>query len=135
MKTRRKSREIALKALYAHEMGGSSVKDTIESLDEETMLTEIIDFSIKLAEETVIHTDEIDTMLTEKMQNWELKRIAAIDRNILRMAICELMYFEDIPHKVSIDEAIELAKKYSTENSGKFINGILDPIAKETKSE
>jgi N utilization substance protein B len=72
-------------------------------------------------------------MIAKKIKNWELDRIALIDRIVLRMGICELKYFPEIPPKVSINEAIELAKKFSTERSGKFVNGVLDAVYNELK--
>ncbi|HMQ21077.1 MAG TPA: transcription antitermination factor NusB, partial [Planctomycetota bacterium] len=74
---------------------------------------------------------ELDVTLAKVARNWDLRRMATIDRNVLRMAIFELLYCEDIPPKVSINEAIELGKKYSTVNSGAFINGILDRVKSE----
>ena len=73
-------------------------------------------------------------MLSKVARNWDLRRMATIDRNVLRMAIFELLYCEDIPPKVSINEAIELGKKFSTANSGAFINGILDRVKNEFTS-
>jgi N utilization substance protein B len=72
-------------------------------------------------------------MIREKVNNWEMERIALIDRILLRIAIAELLYFPDIPPKVSINEAIEIAKEYSTAKSGKFINGVLDAILTDLK--
>ena len=74
-------------------------------------------------------------MIKKKALNWDFDRIAVIDRIILRMAMCEFIYFDDIPPKVSIDEAIEISKKFSTEKSGKFINGILDSVLNEWNQE
>ena len=81
------------------------------------------------------YKDEFDKMIIKRLKNWELRRIAVIDKVILRLALAEILYFEDIPPEVSINEAIELAKKYSTEKSSKFINGILDAIYRETKKK
>jgi N utilization substance protein B len=78
---------------------------------------------------------EIDTLIKKKLQNWDLKRVAIIDKVILRMAIVEIIYFDEIPPEVSINEAIELAKKYSTAGSGKFINGLLDAIYRTQKAK
>ena len=75
--------------------------------------------------------ERIDKVIAETSENWSLERISVIDRTILRFAVYELLYCDDIPHSVSINEAIELAKKYSGDESGKFINGILDRIATE----
>ena len=74
-------------------------------------------------------------MIKEKVENWEMERIALIDRILLKIGIVEILYFPEIPPKVSINEVIEIAKDYSTLNSGKFINGILDAILSEAKKE
>jgi N utilization substance protein B len=74
-------------------------------------------------------------MIKRKAVNWEFSRIAVMDKLILRMALCEFLCFEDIPPKVSIDEAIEIAKKYSTEKSGRFVNGILDAVLNDLRAE
>lgn len=132
MKVRRLGRELALQALYAYETADSTVGETIEYLcGEKKVSDESKKFGSELANAAMEHLSELDNIIAAQAKNWELSRVTVIDKNVLRMAICEMLYFEDIPAKVSIDEAIELAKKYSTEKSGKFVNGILDPIAKE----
>ena len=133
MKTRRKGREIAIQALYALEMGGSTAEEAVTYLCKEDVPSETVAFARELVMITLDNLSRIDAIIKEQTRNWELNRVAVIDRNILRMAIGEILYVKDIPAKVSIDEAIELAKKYSTEKSGKFVNGILDPIAKQAK--
>jgi len=92
------------------------------------------DFSVRLTNLVIGHRDELDELIKGKVDNWEIERIALIDRILLRMGIAELLYFEDIPPKVSINEVIEMAKEYSTSNSGKFLNGILDAILSDLKS-
>jgi N utilization substance protein B len=77
------------------------------------------------------HRDELDDVIKKHAKNWELHRIAAVDRNILRLAIYEMQYREDIPPVVSINEAVDIAKKFSTQDSGKFVNGILDKVKSE----
>lgn len=77
------------------------------------------------------HRDAIDEIIQQHSRNWGLKRIAAVDRNILRLAIYEMLHREDIPPVVSINEAVDIAKKFSTEDSGKFVNGILDKVRSE----
>jgi N utilization substance protein B len=74
------------------------------------------------------HSDEVDVALREYSQNYELERLSAVDRNILRLAIHEMLFCADIPPVVSINEAIDIAKKYGTEESGRFVNGVLDRI-------
>ena len=77
------------------------------------------------------HRDEADALISKHAKNWELHRIAAVDRNILRLAICEMLHRDDIPPVVSINEAVDIAKKFSTQDSGKFVNGILDKVKSE----
>jgi N utilization substance protein B len=85
-------------------------------------------FADPLIRGTLEHRDEADTLIKKYAQNWELHRIAAVDRNILRLAIYEMLHREDIPPVVSINEAVDIAKKFSTQDSGKFVNGILDRV-------
>jgi N utilization substance protein B len=130
VKERRKAREIVLQALYAWEVGGSPIRETLGQLCKERIAAETADYAEQLASRVEEHRERLDAYIADQTANWRLDRFAAVDRNILRMAIAEMLFMEDVPAKVSIDEAIELAKKYSTEKSGKFVNGILDPIAK-----
>jgi len=95
---------------------------------EETSLRE---FAEPLIRGTLEHRLEADELIKKHAKNWELHRIAAVDRNILRLAIYEMLHREDIPPVVSINEAVDIAKKFSTEDSGKFVNGILDKIRSE----
>jgi len=126
---RRRARELVLQACYAHELSGndpaSIEKDVIASADENDTVRA---FAADLFRRTVRHVQEYDALISAKAVNWEFTRIAIMDKLILRIALCEFMHFADIPPKVSIDEAIEIAKKFSTEKSGPFVNGILDAI-------
>ena len=88
-------------------------------------------FAEPLVRGTIEHRDAIDEQIKKHAKNWDLHRIAAVDRNILRLAIYEMLYREDIPPVVSINEAVDIAKKFSTQDSGKFVNGILDKIKGE----
>jgi N utilization substance protein B len=81
------------------------------------------------------YKNELDTLIKKKLENWDLERVAIVDKIILRMAIVEIIHFDEIPPEVSINEAIELAKKYSTAGSGKFINGLLDAIYRTQKAK
>ncbi len=127
--SRRKARELALRALYASEMSGNAVggiiEDMIASTDEEGPDRE---FAASLFTFATEKRKDCVELIVQKSHNWDFERIAVIDKLILRLAICEFLYFQDIPPKVSIDEAIEMAKEYSTEKSGPFINGILDSV-------
>jgi N utilization substance protein B len=88
-------------------------------------------FAEPLIRGTLEHRDEIDEQIKSHAQNWELHRMAVVDRNVLRLAIHEMLHREDIPPVVSINEAVDIAKKFSTQDSGKFVNGILDKIKGE----
>ena len=88
-------------------------------------------FADPLIRGTLQYRDEADDCIKKHVQNWDLHRIAAVDRNILRLAIFEMLHRDDIPPVVSINEAVDIAKKFSTQDSGKFVNGILDKIRSE----
>jgi len=134
MSTRRKARELALCALYAYEFSKNPVKQVEEEvISKESEDAEILRFAGDLLQSTIKHGNELDEMIKIKALNWDFQRIAVMDKLILRMAICEFLCFHDIPPKVSIDEAIEISKKYSTEKSGKFINGILDSVLSDLR--
>ncbi len=136
MSNRRRARELALHALYAIELSKNpvdEVKDDVISNNTDNLATR--SFAESLFCQAIDHIDRLDEMIKRKATNWDFSRIAIIDKLILRMAICELLYFDDIPPKVSIDEAIEISKKYSTTKSGQFINGILDAVLKELRDD
>jgi N utilization substance protein B len=130
---RRIIREKVLQILYAYELN----KDSLSSFSKE-ILNEVKDeadknFAENLISRVLSNLEELDSKIKERVENWELNRIALIDKILLRVGICELLYFPDIPPKVSINESIEIAKDYSTSGSGKFINGILDAILADQK--
>ena len=132
MVKRSEEREFAFKMLYAGEFNSDPWRMQVERLDEESkrMATAFVN---QLSSIYYDHKDDFDKIIIERLENWELRRIAVIDKVILRMALAEILYFEKIPPEVSINEAIELAKKYSTEKSGKFINGVLDAVYRKQK--
>ncbi|MDI6840357.1 MAG: transcription antitermination factor NusB [bacterium] len=131
MKNRRKARELALEALYRHEIAHEAPEDILTDIFSRTHVpSSIKKFAHDIVLETTSRICELDQIISSVAKNWRLDRIAIIEKNILRAAICELLYFTDIPPKASINEAIELAKKYSTAESGKFVNGILDRVMK-----
>ncbi len=128
MRKRTKSREIALKALYRVDISKEPLSEFIEELlkkerDKDTRL-----FARELINKTLENIKAIDKLIKKYALNWQLERMAIIDRNILRLASYELLFCDSIPPKVSINEAIELAKKYGDQDSGKFVNGVLDKI-------
>jgi len=137
MINRRVVREVVLQSLYALEVGQnppSEIRTYIlkEKLGEDR---EALKFAEKLFLRTIDMKDELDVMIENQIRNWEIHRLAVIDKLILRVALCEFLRFDDIPIKVTINEAIEMAKDYSTQKSGKFVNGILDAALEELKAD
>ena len=132
-KNRRKSRELALQALYACEVGADA--DYARVLDSIAKDGDVDESAGSYAKSLVVKVlskrTEIDELLQRHTANWDVKRMTAIDRNILRMAVAELERDDEVPFKVVIDEAVELAKLYGTDDSGKFVNGVIDSIRKE----
>ncbi len=129
MQERRKAREFVLKATYAYEIVADNIDQIFDTLLVDHGLHKgLVEFSRELTHLTVAHRQEFDDIIAQKSRNWDFERIALIDRLLLRMAMAEFFYFPDIPPKVSISEAIEIAKVYSTDDSGSFINGILDAV-------
>jgi len=128
---RRAAREVVMKAVYQMEMGGLTEEEARALVAGECgRLEGIEEFALHLVDETLRNMAAVDRIIERVADNWDLSRMAAVDRNILRVAAVEILLFDDIPEKVSINEAIEIAKKFSTESSGRFVNGLLDRIAR-----
>jgi N utilization substance protein B len=130
---RRVIREKVLQVLYAYEMNNDNLQYHIDELFRDIEDDNDKQFGISLIFKTVANRENFDEMIKSKVSNWEMDRIALIDKLLLRMGICELIYFEDIPPKVSINEVIEISKKFSTAGSAKFINGVLDAVLNDLK--
>lgn len=130
---RRILREKVLQVLYAYELNGEGLTNLTNGILSDLTSIPDIDFAKKLIESVVANVKDLDIIIQEKVSNWEMDRIALIDRILLRIGISELMNFPDIPPKVTINEVIEIAKDYSTSNSNKFINGILDAFLSDLK--
>lgn len=130
---RRIIREKVLQTLYAYEMNSENVNSLKKEIFSEIEDEADKKFGDDLITRVILNKENLDKKIQERVSNWEMNRIALIDKILLRMAICELLFFPDIPPKVSINEAIEIAKEFSTSGSGKFINGILDAILIEEK--
>jgi N utilization substance protein B len=154
LRRRTRAREIAMQALFQFDLRGpeyatevgSSVADVCRTelfagkefnehgvantMDRalNSIEREVIEFAARLVDGTLQHRDDIDALLQGVTRNWDLRRMAIVDRNVLRMAVFELKFCADVPPKVAINEAIEIGKKFSTANSGGFVNGILDRI-------
>ena len=160
MTQRRKAREMAVQMLYQSDLGGASWREVVSSFDpievfavnrEEvgerpgglqpprpavargegvTVLEEAFTYARRLVQGALDHREEIDGLIRQQAENWRLERMPAVDRNILRLAVYELLFEAEVPKLVVVDEAIELAKKYGSERSSQFINGLLDGLIK-----
>jgi N utilization substance protein B len=130
MSSRRDAREHVMKALYAHEQADGDPDHLAAVLIDMPLEDDppTREFADRLFRTTLDTMDEADEIIEKHAKNWEIHRIAVIDRCLLRMATTELLKFEEIPPKVSVDEAIDIAKKYSTPRSGTFVNGVVDAI-------
>jgi N utilization substance protein B len=132
---RRKSRELALQLLYQLDLQGEPSPEPYlpEFWARHPVDAEVREFAESLVRGAKLHQAKIDELISQYAENWELDRMAVVDRNILRGGIFELLWAAEIPPKVAINEALEVAKKFSTHESSRFINGILDRIHKELR--
>jgi N utilization substance protein B len=131
MGARRKARELALQMLYQYDLSANppqQIVDTFEELQKSKPNTR--EFAMKIFQGTIDDLVKIDEMIAAQADNWRLSRMAVVDRNIIRMSIYEFLHETDTPKLVIIDEAIEIGKKFGTQKSSQFINGILDGILK-----
>jgi len=135
MGERRRGREYALQMLYQIDMGGGGPQEAASTFWEgKRVPDESRRFAEGLVKGTLEHLPEIDALLREGLEHWRLPRIAAVDRSVLRMAVYEFLCEKETPPIVVIDEAIELAKRFGGEESGIFVNGVLDGIRKRMES-
>jgi len=133
MKIRRKARQTALQILYKMDIAGSGAGDIGSDMEALQEGTEARRYCEALVEGVAGDLASIDAEIERHAENWKVGRMAVVDRNILRVAVWELRNRPDVPYKVIIDEAIELAKRFGSEDSGPFINGIVDRIGKALK--
>ena len=147
MRKRTRSREFALQILYELDLVPSDIEEALEdfwmdrtdveltnpekiALEEDKKEPEVRDYTEKLVRGTLEKKASIDLLIERFAENWEMERMACVDRNILRLGTYEILHLDEIPVKVAINEAVELAKRYGEQDSSKFVNGILDRIAK-----
>jgi len=131
MRPRTQAREAALQALYQLDLRPElEAGDLDRLLEDQVEQPSALAFARELVRGTRLHLAAIDAEVAAVAENWEMRRMAAVDRNVLRLAAYELLHRDDIPAAVAIDEAVTLAKKFSTKESGSFVNGILDQVAK-----
>ena len=140
MRARTRARELALQFLFQVDVQGTDLRQDLESfldasLDGKPGGAEAKAYAILLVDGALAHRAEIDALIREAARNWDLERMAAVDRNVLRLGCYELLHQPDVPMKVAINEAIELGKRFSTAASGAFVNGILDRIRKDQGRE
>ena len=129
-KEKRQARIITLQAIYAQELKGSDLDNTCKFMMDKgnPPSRDVINYGKQLGHLVFIHTVEVDKLIKDRSKNWDFDRITIIDKLILRMALVEMIYVDEVPLKVSIAEGVEIAKQFSTEDSSSFINGILDAI-------
>jgi N utilization substance protein B len=136
MGKRRKSRELTLQLLYQYEIRKEPPDQMLKEFwgIRKKIHPDIRSFSDSIFMETLEHLEKIDEVITELLLNWKLSRLSLVDKNILRFAICEICFRDDIPEKVTVDEAIEVAKRFGGEDSSGFINGILDRLLQDKET-
>jgi len=136
MGKRRKARESTLQILFQLEFDNSEPEKTIEQYWQQREATEEIkEYSRWLVKGIISHQRDIDRIIQSVSEHWRLSRMALVDRNILRMAVFELLFEKNIAPAIVINEAIEIAKKYSNEEAAMFVNGVLDAVRKKLESE
>ena len=127
MGVRRRGRELALQMLYQREIAGTDVENILSSFEELQQAPPATrEFAISLVRGVISRLSELDSHLVDQADHWRLERMAAVDRNILRLALYELMFEGGTPPAVVIDEAVEIAKRFGSERSSQFVNGVLD---------
>ncbi len=134
MRERRRAREEALKILYKMDLLDRWERKALEeeiSYGNISDFEKIKDYLLFLIETILENRSLIDEKIKKRVKNWKFERLGILERNILRIAIAELLFSPDVPPKVAIDEAIEIAKKYVSRDAGKFVNGVLDGVLKE----
>ncbi len=132
MGARRKGREIAIQILYQADVAGMPLSEAFETYEDFFKPSaKALDFAKELVKGVAAHQEELDAWIERFSKNWRIERMSAIDRNILRLAVYELFHRPDIPPRVSINEAVELAKSFGSEESAAFVNGILDALYKK----
>jgi N utilization substance protein B len=136
MSRRRKAREIALQSLYARDISGCGWEDALaDTISRRRSSGEAADYARSLVEWVDAEREDLDRRIEACLENWRMERVSVIDRNILRIALSELIHSRDVPTSVIINEAIEVAHKFSSLKAGSFVNGILDRLAGEVRRE
>lgn len=126
---RRRSRELAMQALFYMDMRQKKPEETISFFSESFVSSKKVPpFFMNIVKGVNLHKDKIDSIIEQFSSNWKISRMSCVDRNIIRIAVYELLFCDDIPAKVSINEAVDIGKKFGDKDSGSFINAVLDSI-------
>ncbi len=134
MSKRRKAREIALQALYAIEVTDTGWEEALaDTTERRRSSSESVEYARRLVEGVVRNLDVLDGRISKLLENWELDRLSIVDKNILRIALEELIECPETPTKVIINEAIEIAARFSSSDAGRFVNGVLDSLSREVR--
>ncbi len=134
MGKRRKAREIVLQALYEAEFSDKPREEVFsDQINRREPGDEITEHAHRLFVAVMENISDLDGRIESSLENWDMERIAIVDKNILRFALTEILYFEDVPSRVIINEAIEVAHRYSTAEAGRFINGLLDRFVRDIR--
>ncbi len=137
MSGRRQGRELAAQMLYQADLGESTLAEIVGDFPQAQLQVagaeQVLAYAVELAQATLDNLPQIDELIQGQADHWRLERMAPVDRNILRLAVGEFLFEEDVPKLVVVDEAIELAKRLGSEKSGAFVNGILDGMLKQHK--
>jgi len=135
MGLRRKARILAFQTIYSWDINQASIEDLLDfSWKKEDINSEVAEFARLLAGGTVENMEGIDSVIKKNIRNWEFERLAKVDLAILRISVFEILYQEDVPAGVTINEAVEIAKSFGSDESYKFINGVLDNIRRTQNS-
>lgn len=127
--SRRQARETALQVMFAFDIGNIEKEQIFPHITEEFKTSaKAQEFAQNLVDGTILHLEKIDTLIAQLTKGWDIKRLAAVDRNIMRLALYEIFYCGGIPPAVSVNEAVEIAKIFGGEKSGSFVNGILGHV-------
>lgn len=135
MTRRSQMRDSVFKAIFQNEFRNESVEIIVKEIIEREKEDSIKNDVIRYVRGIYDNLPQIDEKISTCLENWHLERLSSVDRCVLRLGTYELLYEQDVPIEVTLDEAVELAKKYGTENSGRFVNGVLDKIAKSFAPE
>lgn len=135
MTRRSKMRDSVFKAIFQNEFRNESVETLVKEIMEQEKEDSVKNDIIRYVRGIYNNLSQIDEKISMCLENWHLERLSSVDRCVLRLGTYELLFEQDVPIEVTLDEAVELAKKYGTENSGRFVNGVLDKIAKSFAPE